>query len=172
MLKAASEHLIEQGNIVTLMARNVRELDAIKGKYPEKRGKIVTISQDYRYTARAMEKVRKAAGLFVRIDLALLWVHATGREFSEEVKHFLFSHYRRSVVYQLIGSAEEDPNTLREPVWRESYPERYREIILGYRKDGNTSRWLTHREISQGTLRAIGSDQSRYTIGTTAPWLL
>src|SRR5690606_3732421 len=46
----------------------------------------------------------------------------------------------------------------------------YREVIRGFVIDAGRSRWLTHREISQGVLEAIRADRPRSIVGTVTPW--
>lgn len=171
MLRGATEHYIEQGHIVTMMARNEERLNAIKEKYPEKKGKILTLSQDYRDTEKALRNVKKAAGMYMHIDLAILWIHTTGRDFSDKVKEFLFSHHPDTYVWQLWGSASINPKELSQKEWRKRYPDRYREIFLGYKQSDNSTRWLTDREISQGTVRGVEMNQPEFTVGRIEPWV-
>jgi hypothetical protein len=167
MLRQASEYFIEQGHIVTLLARNGKRLNAIKQKYPKKKGKILTIAQDYRKTEAAMECVKNAADMYMHIDLAILWIHNSGREFSEEVKEFLFSHHPSTKVWQVWGSTTIKPRELSKTIWKKRHPKRYREIFLGYKRNRSSTRWLTDREISDGTIRAVEKDEMEFTIGTT-----
>jgi len=170
MLRGATEYFIEQGNIVTLVARNEQRLNAIKQKYPEKKGKILTLAQDYRNTEEAMNKVIEAAGMYMHIDLAILWIHTTGRNFSKAVKEFLFSHHPKTKVWQLWSSATINPKQLTQTSWKKRYPERYREIFLGYKQNGSSTRWLTDWEISEGVIQAVARDIPDFTIGTTDKW--
>lgn len=172
MLKGAAEHFIKQGNIVSVMARNEQKLYDFREQFPVKRGRIWPIAQDYRDTDEAIKKVKQAARMFVRIDTTILWIHDTGQKFSERVKRFLFLHNPEAKVFQLRGSASVNPEELSQPEWIEKYPDRYREIYLGYvPQNGAASRWLTNREISDGTVQAVKEDRHEFTIGVTKPWL-
>ena len=46
----------------------------------------------------------------------------------------------------------------------------YRQIILGFVLEGNTSRWHTNKEIAAGVNRAIQADEERFVVGTLEPW--
>jgi hypothetical protein len=48
----------------------------------------------------------------------------------------------------------------------------YHEICLGYvvRAMAKGTRWLTHREISEGCIRALHSGAPRTVVGTLEPW--
>lgn len=63
-----------------------RQLEKLKEKYPIKKGRIWTISQNYRDLEQALYKVKHGANVYVHIDLAILWIYDTGRQFSDEVK--------------------------------------------------------------------------------------
>lgn len=170
MLRGTTEHFIQKGNIVTMMARNESRLKSIKEKYPEERENIMILEQDYRNAGEALEKVKKTADMYMPIHQAILWIHTSGQRFSNKVKEFLFSHHPKTKVWQLWGSATINPKELSQTWWRKHYPKRYREIFLGYMKNGSSTRWLTNREISEGTIRAVETDKPEYSIGLLQPW--
>ncbi len=170
MLKETTAHFIEQGDIVSIMGRNEDRLERFKKEYPTKRGRIWPIVQDYRDSEAALKKIQQAARMFMRIDVAILWIHDTGQKFSERVKRFLFLHNPSIKVYPLWGSSSIHPLELSKPDWRKKYPEQFREVFLGYHKNGAGSRWLTNHEISEGTIKAVEQDRQRYIIGALEPW--
>lgn len=171
MLKGATEHFIEQGNIVSVMARNEEKLLQLREKFPVKRGRIWPIAQDYRDSDKAIQKVKKAARMFVRIDMAILWIHDTGQEFSERVKRLLFLHNPKVKIFQLRGSASKNPLELSQDVWYKKYPDGFREIFLGFKtENGAPARWLTNSEISEGTISAVKKDLATYNIGEVNEW--
>lgn len=167
MLRGVTAHFIEKGDIVSVLARNKSRIDTLKEEYPVKRGRIWPIAQDYRNAEKALKMVKEAADMFVHIDLAILWIHDTGNNFSEKVKQFLLTHHHNTKIFQLVGSITVEPTSLSQPEWRKAYPDRYREIFLGYKKTGQSFRWLTNREIAKGTIRAIERDEPKFMIGTT-----
>lgn len=169
MLRGVTAHFIERGDIVSVLARNKSRINTFKEEYPLRRGRIWPIPQDYRNTEKTMKKVKEAAEMFVHIDLAVLWIHDDGNNFSEKMKQFLLTHHPKTKVFQLVGSLTVKPTSLSQPEWQKAYPRRYREIFLGYKKTGQSFRWLTNREISEGTIRAIEKDEPKFTIGTTKP---
>lgn len=170
MLKGTATHFIEKGYIVSILARNRDRLDGLRREYPQWKGRILPIAQDYRNSEQALKKVKEAAEMYAYIDTAVLWIHDTGRQFSEEVKKFIFSHHPDAKVYQLLGHALVNPVQMSQSTWQEQYPNRYREIFLGYQRKGSSSRWLTNREISEGTIQAVEEDRPEFTVGITEPW--
>lgn len=169
MIREATTHFIEQGHIVSIMSRDENRVEAFRKKYPRKKGRIWPIVQDYSNPIEAVAKVQEAAKMFVRIDLAILWIHDTESAFSERVKRFLFSHNPKVKVFQLLGSTSSNPMTLSKDTWKVRYPNGYREIFLGYHKNDDSARWLTNREISEGTIDAVEGDHFRSVIGEIEP---
>lgn len=49
---------------------------------------------------------------------------------------------------------------------------RYHQVILGFVRQGNRSRWLTDAEISAGVIAALQSDQRDSIVGIVEPWPL
>jgi len=47
---------------------------------------------------------------------------------------------------------------------------RYRQVILGFVVTEGRSRWLSHHEISEGTLQAVDHPQAVTVVGTVEPW--
>ena len=46
----------------------------------------------------------------------------------------------------------------------------YHQIVLGFKREACSSRWLTDEEISAGVLDAVSEKQPSYVVGTVTPW--
>ena len=46
----------------------------------------------------------------------------------------------------------------------------YFQVVLGFKKEAGSSRWLTNDEISDGVLEAIKLREMCHIIGTVTPW--
>ncbi|MCA1039271.1 hypothetical protein LCM00_07180 [Bacillus infantis] len=69
-------------------------------------------------------------------------------------------------LYEIKGS-----HASREPFnGLDSASLKWMRIILGFRFEEDTARWLTHDEISEGVLKAISLKAPLYTVGVTEPW--
>lgn len=104
------------------------------------------------------------------IDLAVAWFHTlkipAPRLLAEQV---------RGRMFQVLGSAVADPthperlDTARKVA--EGLPDcAIRQVVLGFRIEGERSRWLTNDEISQGVLAAVQADLTYSIIGQSEPW--
>jgi len=170
MLQDVAGYYTAKGYYVTVLARNAGRLFSLKKKFIKLPGKIIPIAQDYRDWKTSIEKIKKAIDMIGPVDTAVLWIHDTGEIFSDKLKELLFTHNPRTNVYQLLGSATAHPISLTNVEWKYKYPGRYREIYLGYVRNGRTTRWLTDEEIAGGVIRAIENDGTDYTIGVLDPW--
>ncbi len=47
---------------------------------------------------------------------------------------------------------------------------KYRTILLGFKLENDTSRWLTDEEISGGVLRAMAERHDNFVVGAIEPW--
>ncbi|SKB78324.1 hypothetical protein SAMN05660903_02523 [Salegentibacter salinarum] len=165
MLRDTSEYFIKKGHFVTLLARTNYRMDAIKAEYPDKEKNIFTISQDYTEPEKALNGIKMSIDTFGPVDIAILWIHTSGEEFSNLIKTFLFSHSPKTTIFQVWGSASVNPKSFTQKNWKEKYPNRYKEIFLGYKRKNGSVRWLTNSEISEGIIKAVQENDSESIIG-------
>ncbi len=80
---------------------------------------------------------------------------------------------RRCRFFQVRGSAAEDPTRIGDasPLGAEM-PDSVddHQIVLGFRIEGDTSRWLTHSEISKGVVAALDEPGKIHRVGSLLPW--
>ncbi len=170
MLQDVAGYFTAQGYYVTVLARNAGRLYALKKRFIKQPGKIIPIAQDYRDWKTSIQKINDVTEKICTVDIAVLWIHATGKIFSDKLKEFLFTHNPEIIVYQLLGSASIHPISLTNIEWKKNHPDRYREIYLGYVQNGSSTRWLTDKEIAGGVIRAIENDVQDYIVGDLEPW--
>jgi hypothetical protein len=103
-------------------------------------------------------------------ELVVAWLHddqmglALGRLFAAAGKPCSF--------FQLFGSAAASPESDTAAIARELgalEPFVYHQVILGFRRDGSRSRWLTNEEIASGMLDAIRSRRRSCVVGSVRP---
>lgn len=141
MLEKATRTLMDQSEHTTLVARHAsgfsQHVDAIDADYTNAGHFIETLSAHFFHTPP--------------VDLAVIWMHRTGNEALQKLLPLL--NAGPVSVIHLLGSAQGDPrqdNPLT-PVLSDLPHITYISVALG--RMG--SRWLTHEEISDGTLEAI-----------------
>lgn len=102
------------------------------------------------------------------IQGAIVWVHTPHREpLFDELERVLEPD---ATVLQLWGSAEQDPRHVMADGTRVERPWRMRHLLLGYRRDSGSARWLTHNEVSEATVLAWDTDSDEFVVGALDPW--
>lgn len=103
-------------------------------------------------------------------DLVVAWIH--GRELPFRLAAALRGNPRPR-FFHVIGSASRSPDQVAMES-RERFSAlgsvRYRQVILGARGSGSSTRWLTDEEISTGVMEAIGRDARSHIVGTLDRW--
>lgn len=82
-------------------------------------------------------------------------------------------HASTCEFFQVLGSAGRGPLSEATPLRNEIEPRSdlaYYQVILGFKREGSSSRWLTNDEISDGVLDAVSAKQPTHVIGTVTPW--
>ncbi len=163
MLRKVSEYFIEANHEVTIIARNLSRLEHLKNKYKEKEDSIQIISADYANEILFLESIHSLLKSN-DFDIALLWIHSFADSCKNQLIEILYHKNSLIQIYDVKGSAYYHPQSLLK------YNDKCYSIYLGYQKENDTSRWLTHNEISAGTIYAITHELKEYIIGQVSPW--
>lgn len=115
--------------------------------------------------AAALDGAVAARGPF---DLAVAWIHSSAPD-----APLAAARRVRGRFLHVLGSAAADPSR-PDPGRRAAFEAlpglSYREVILGFVREGDRSRWLTDAEIAAGVLGAIAADRPRTVVGVVEPW--
>ncbi|MBV7412758.1 hypothetical protein KRX56_08490 [Dermabacteraceae bacterium TAE3-ERU27] len=155
MLAPAVGDLLAAGLRVVLVSRRASGFAA--AQHPL----LVAVDADWAdpgFAAKAMAAIDPDA-----LRVVILWVHSAYRDSVSTALHSALPQNVRFV--RLWGSGGGDPH--RAAVTAAPLPGRkVGEVFLGSLSDGcGGNRWLSHREISDGTLAALRSEASRTVIG-------
>lgn len=166
MLTKATEYLSENYDTVSVICRNGKRISSnLKNINP-----LILDYSDYKLLSKSLHtSVEK----FGDIDLVVSWIHSTAPLAPFIIAEKLNSYNASFRFFDILGSAYASPanNTIeRENKLRENKNLLYRKIILGFKIENNTSRWLTNDEISGGVIEAIKEDKEEIIIGTVLPW--
>ena len=146
MLAGAIKGLAKESKHLTCLARTTASLNRLEEALDTENFEGVSV--DYQNTEQFMEVVT-AAWERQPFELVLLWVHSSGAKSLAALFSFLAEKTPTPQVFHVLGSAAANPaNTTSEPVPGLDY----HRIILGFKLEADRSRWLTHEEISTGTL--------------------
>lgn len=160
MLWEATRALARDFAVVSVVARRA---DRFPGIHP--------LPVDYHDAAALAEALRRAVEQHGPIRLAVCWIHSTAPRALETVAAELGRSGEPCRLFHVRSSASADPTRLPKPALEALPPNvAYREVILGFQIEGGRSRWLTHREISQGVLQAIADDAPHRVVGVVHPW--
>lgn len=164
MLAQATSTLASQSKQITCLARTEISLKRLQESLDDSQS-FQGVSVDYQNTDAFMDAVREA---WQRqpVNLVLVWMHSSGAKSLSALFDFISAQPQTPQVFHVLGSAAANPaeGTTQPNV------ENYHQIILGFVLGPSGSRWLTHEEISAGTLSAIQEKKSRHIIGVMEPW--
>jgi len=155
------------------------EADGYAVSYLSRSGKLPESSSGTSHICNWESETSQHAAVRSAIDgygipkLVLAWAHSVGpvlalaRQLSGSAQEIQFHH--------VLGSSVRNPNRKNALARiRLGFTElpgiHWHAICLGFVREGEGSRWLTHSEISGGALEAMRLRTPIYTVGQTAPW--
>lgn len=175
MLKEASEYFIQREKQVSLVSRNLQKLETFKNQHPDK--KVCTLALDYTNTENFIHQLKTHFEHIAICQKVICWMHNSGHNTLKALFNLL-NNYPTSKTpktpiqfYHILGSASRNPTNNQLQI-KQFTNIRYRTIVLGFKLQGNYSRWLTHKEISDGVISAVESSSEKSIIGQIEPWHL
>jgi hypothetical protein len=167
MLAGTVSSLVGEANQITLLARRPQSLAQ---SLQQAGGHVTGMAVDYHDSVALRHTLQDAQARFGPVDLALCWIHSSAAAALEVIAGELDAS---ADLVQVVGSADEDveARAARLTAALHGYPlHSHRIVILGYMKDINGSRWLSHAEISAGVLAAIRGTEPISVVGQLQPW--
>lgn len=171
MLAGVTWGLAERGMVVTVVARRPERLtDRAR---TSARGAVHPLAVDYRDTRALVEGIASARRQRGPLQLVVCWIHDDAPAAADAIGSWLNHDGHPCVYVRVLGSSTTDPSV--PDAEREARMSRYafleyREVILGFKRLGSGSRWLTDREIAAGVLAAIVGGARRQVVGVVQPW--
>ena len=176
MLYDVCRHLCESVNTVTVIARNKERLNRLVSDTKIMVGSINPLSLDYADYEQLKDDLKKSIITNGPIELAICWIHTSkapeAAAIIAETIHKQNKH-AKCKYYQFLSSATADPSHEKIDISKNfnSFDNiDFRTILLGFVTEGETSRWLTDKEICSGVIEAIENDTRNSIIGTVEPW--
>lgn len=166
MLAKVTEYLSENYDTVSVICRDENRINSnLKNVNP--------LILDYTYYKSLSKSLQSAVENFGNIELVVSWIHSTAPLAPNIVADKLNSYNVTFRFFDILGSAYANPANItieRETKLKENKNIQYRKIILGFKIENNSSRWLTNDEISGGVIEAIKEDKEEIIVGTVSPW--
>lgn len=167
MLAGAVSRLAGQGWRVSVLARRASQAPpsaSVRGW-----------DCDYHDEAAFRSAVTAAVARDGPIALAIAWFHTLKIPAPRRLAEAVGAPEAPGRYLQVLGSAVADPTrpdrlATAAAVGQDLPNCRLRQVVLGFRIEGGSSRWLSNDEISTGVLDAIARDAPLSVIGVTAPW--
>lgn len=167
MLRAATVALARSGWHVTAIARGEESLAAMAGEAASTGARLDPLALDLRDGDALRARLAEHTGAHGSYALTIAWLPAG----ADDALEALVANTQGRFVH-VLGSAVEDPSA---PVASarhryESPALRWQDVVLGFVRGRDGSRWLTNGEISSGVLTALATGESRSVVGTVRPW--
>lgn len=195
MLRDLCLALALRGHVVSVIAQNVERLEALRAEAEKHGGVIHPLPVDYGHAIQLANRITWATGMYGPLSLAVCWVHSDSpqalptiagmlRKNSEAAKQRGSETAKQGRgmgeagkkddegkprLFHLIGSADIKPaaRAAIEEFSRRVPEVAWRRVLLGFKTTPTGTRWLTNREIWEGTLAAIENDWVESVIGVT-----
>jgi hypothetical protein len=167
MISGVSKWLIKTVKYVSVVGRNKQRLQRL---HPgdDKTG-FQPVSLDYKDTEDLRKFLRQSIQKNGPVDIVVSWIHSDAPDaipaIFEEINHCQQEQWR---FVHIKGSSRDLPaiqSQITVPINC-----LYRDVQLGFKMEGDVSRWLTHEEISKGIISAIQHDRKKTIVGTLSPW--
>jgi NAD(P)-dependent dehydrogenase (short-subunit alcohol dehydrogenase family) len=170
MLADVSTWFVRTGWNTTVIARNQARLNRLR---PDSNADVVytPLPLDYRNEEQLRDELRRLMNRIGPVDLVVAWIHSIAPRalpaVVEEISAFQRGKWR---LFHVKGSSE-SIQTIHSTL---PVPDAclYRQVKLGFVREGDHSRWLTRHEISSGVIQAVQRDRTETVVGTLEPWEL
>jgi hypothetical protein len=172
MLRRASLAIARKSSTFTAVARTRTSLDALARDVgnPNERQQFY-IDLDWDDQDKFLAALARHVSQHGHPSLVVAWLH--NASLGPRLANALSEHSSTCEFFQVLGSAGRGPSSeasgLKNQIDRRSGLAYY-QVVLGFRREGSLSRWLTNDEISDGVLDAISAKLPSYVIGTVTPW--
>lgn len=167
MLSPLCLYLEEQGYHTSVVARSNSKMSNLIKSYIDQ-NRITPILVDYTETERLMELISDSIKVNGEIDLCISWIHPYAKESMDFLINKILLTNKPYRLFHILNSRSDS-----KLIYEKLQPTKnclYRQIQLGFIINNTSSRWLTHKEITNGSRKAIEADLLYSLIGTIIPW--
>ncbi|MEI3614916.1 short-chain dehydrogenase [Pseudogracilibacillus sp. SO30301A] len=125
---------------------------------------------DYTDNERLKQEISHSYVRHGSINMVVAWIHGTApRAIPTIMKQVSELQENKQWTFVIIKSSG-NLDRIITPVKSTERNCIIKEVQLGFIYNENTSRWLTHEEISRGTIQAIKGNKNKTIVGTLTPW--
>jgi hypothetical protein len=164
MLERASLELASQSSHFTMVASTRISLEGFESLARSKGSPVRSIRADWNDREQFLGVLEDQPNREGTPDLVVAWLHEI--DLGPVLASKICRPDHSTVFLQVCGSMAPRSDTFLSFGNMDVYPSiDYRLVILGFRQQGNTRRWLTHEEISDGVLKAVKSQTQISIVG-------
>lgn len=168
MLQEASGWIAKHAEHTIAYGRNKQRLSRLQREYG-KYGLDVR-SLDYTNNDRLKLEINHSFVKHGPINMVVAWIHGTAPNAIPTIMNQVSKLQEKKQWTFVIIKSSGDLVKIITPVKSIRKNCNIKEVQLGFIYNGNTSRWLTHEEISKGTIQAIKGNKNKTIVGTLEPW--
>ncbi len=164
MLADTTLWLVKNGYDVSVIGRNANRMECFISKSSNP-SRVTPILVDYLDIALLKEKLEETIAHNGPIELVIAWIHSYAETVLESIASEISGIWK---LFHVLGSSA-NLNEIKDKIHLLDITH-YRQVQPGFIMENGQSRWLTHKEISQGVIDAIQYDRSINIVGTLQPW--
>ncbi|MFC7064155.1 short-chain dehydrogenase [Halobacillus seohaensis] len=166
MLADVSRWLIKNYSHTSVVARDVERLKLLNNEQPENNLKLVSL--DYKNVEAVQELIKNTIKIHGPMDTVIAWVHSDAPHSVIAIFNEITDNQTESFhFFHIIGSGDHLKSI--QSALSVSNQCLYHQIQLGFVVEDQKSRWLTHKEISEGVISAIKRKEEKTVIGQVEP---
>lgn len=167
MLSDVSLWLVNQGYHVSIVARKPERMEELMSKTVSSE-KITPLFVNYRNEEKLQEKINGTIKKNGNINIVVAWIHSIAENALPIIINEVAKSQNEWELFHILGSSTD----LDEIQQKTIVPNNclYHQVQLGFVIEGNHSRWLTNKEISNGVIEAIKGKRQVLTVGQLEPW--
>lgn len=167
MLADVSRWLIKNSSYTSVLARNRERLKSLESNTTKSGLNLVSL--DYKNIEAVKDEIKVAIKRNGAIDMVIAWIHSDAPKAIPKILQEINSNQKDPFRFFHIKGSSHNLKSIQSRI---ALPNNciYHAIQLGFIVEGQTSRWLTHDEISDGIISAIKQEKEVTVIGQLEPW--
>lgn len=165
ILRSVCRRLAEDGNVVSVVARNKDRIVEMIAETQKAQGLINPIAVDYNDIPALQQKLIEAVAHLGSPLFTITRINPEAFLARQSVAGFLNDHAAGSRMFDLL-CGQADSSNLVGLLSAHNFKIMYRRIILGSIGEGDNSRRADHGEVLVGILEAIKQDRVDFVIGS------
>lgn len=162
MLREACIGIAKAGCHLSVVARDHEKMDQLESLLLEE-SSLNKVFVDYHKTQNFIHSMEEAMKEHGPVSLVICWIHSTAPNATQAVIDTLSKTSVPFSLFHIIGSGREPAEVKASLHIPKSM--KYQIVQLGWVMEKYHTRWLTHKEISEGVLRAVACEDEYCYVG-------